>query len=116
MRISFRSVAIAVGVSAILSLAGLASLSRPPENENAEAEFVQRGAASSIADQAVPRPPGAIGPEIELGLTDDQPQNWEGEVEVLCSSSAREWRDRVGKPNLGSSTPGSYRGLKSLTP
>ncbi len=82
MKIRSRSVAITLSVSSILTLAGLASLSLAPGDENTEAEFAQRVAVGSIADQAVAMPPRMIGLQIELGLTDDQPEDWEGEVEV----------------------------------
>jgi len=52
MKIPSRSVAITLSVSSILTLAGLASLSLSPGDENTEAEFAQRVPVGSIADQA----------------------------------------------------------------
>ncbi len=82
MKIPSRAVAVALSVSSLLALAGVASRSRSPGDENAETEFAQVGTSGSIADQAVAMPPGAIGLQIELGLTDNQPAEWEGEVEL----------------------------------
>ncbi len=82
MKIPSRSVAVALSVSSVLALAGVASLSRSSGDENGETEFQQTATAGSMADQVVAMPPGVIGLQIELGLTDDQAADWEGEVAV----------------------------------
>ena len=89
MKIPSRSMAITLCVSSVVVMAGLASLSRSPGNESVDTELARQAAGGLIAEQAVEMPSGAIGLQIELGLNDAEPRDWDGRVEVSGGASSR---------------------------